>query len=52
MAKNDNQMNSHRLDRRRKKKASNHEWASPIDPDARIAKMKDEGCHRDRGNST
>jgi transposase len=31
-----------RFDRRRKgKKVSNAEWASPIDPDARIMKMKD-----------
>jgi transposase len=34
-----------RLDRRRKKKASNQEWASPSDPDARIAKMKDGRTH-------
>lgn len=30
-----------RVDRKRKKKASNEEWMSPSDPDARIAKMKD-----------
>lgn len=29
-----------RLDRRRKKKGSNEEWASPSDPDARITKTK------------
>jgi transposase len=29
------------VDRKRKKKASNEEWMSPSDPDARIAKMKD-----------
>ena len=34
-----------RLDRRRKKKASNQEWASPSDRDARIAKMKDGRTH-------
>lgn len=32
-----------RLDRRRKKKGSNQEWTSPVDPDARIAKMKSGG---------
>ena len=32
-----------RLDRTRKKKASNKDWKSPSDADARIAKMKD-GC--------
>ena len=32
-----------RLDRKRKKKASNKDWKSPSDADARIAKMKD-GC--------
>ncbi len=30
-----------KLDRRRPKKASNREWESPTDPEARIAKMKD-----------
>ncbi len=30
-----------KLDRRRPKKASNREWESPADPEARIAKMKD-----------
>ena len=30
-----------RLDRRRRKKGANAEWASPADPDARITKMKD-----------
>ena len=34
-----------RLDRKRKKKASNKEWMSPTDPDARIAKMKDGRTH-------
>lgn len=34
-----------RLDRKRKKKASNREWMSPTDPDARIAKMKDGRTH-------
>ncbi len=30
-----------RLDRKRKKKASNHDWTNPHDPSARITKMKD-----------
>jgi transposase len=34
-----------RVDRKRKKKASNQEWMSPSDPDARIAKMKDGTTH-------
>ncbi len=35
-----------RFDRKRKgKKVSNAEWASPIDPDARIMKMKDGRTH-------
>jgi len=34
-----------RLDRKRKKKASNQDWKSPADPDARIAKMKDGRTH-------
>jgi transposase len=35
-----------RLDRKRKgKKLSNADWQSPIDPDARIAKMKDGRTH-------
>ena len=34
-----------RLDRKRKKKASNKDWTSPSDPDARIAKMKDGRTH-------
>jgi transposase len=35
-----------RLDRQRKdKKVSNEEWASPTDPDSRIAKMKDGTTH-------
>jgi len=34
-----------RLDRKRNKKASNKDWMSPSDPDARIAKMKDGRTH-------
>ncbi len=34
-----------RLDRRRRKKASNRDWTSPSDPDARITKMKDGRTH-------
>jgi transposase len=34
-----------RLDRKRKRKASNQEWRSPSDADARIAKMKDGRTH-------
>jgi transposase len=34
-----------RLDRKRKKKASNDDWTSPSDPDARITKMKDGRTH-------
>src|SRR5207302_11327192 len=34
-----------RLDRQRKKKASNQEWENPHDPDARITKMKDGRTH-------
>ena len=34
-----------RLDRKRKKKASNEEWISPTDPDAGITKMKDGTTH-------
>jgi transposase len=34
-----------RLDRKRKKKGSNEEWKSPVDADARIAKMKDGRTH-------
>src|SRR6266446_5496717 len=34
-----------RLDRKRKKKASNKDWMSPTDATARIAKMKDGGTH-------
>jgi transposase len=34
-----------RLDRKRKKKASNQDWKSPTDADARIAKMKDGRTH-------
>ena len=32
---------SQRLDRKRKKKTSNDDWASPTDPDSRIARLKD-----------
>jgi transposase len=34
-----------RFDRKRPKKGSNQEWASPTDPDSRIAKMKDRRTH-------
>ena len=34
-----------RLDRRRKKKASNDDWTNPSDPDAKITKMKDGRTH-------
>src|SRR6266851_4857889 len=34
-----------RLDRKRKKKASNKDWMSPSDADARLAKMKDGRTH-------
>jgi len=34
-----------RLDRKRKKRMSNKEWASPTDGDARITKMKDGRTH-------
>ncbi|MDR3727286.1 MAG: transposase [Terracidiphilus sp.] len=34
-----------RLDRKRKKRTSNKEWKSPVDADARIAKMKDGRTH-------
>ena len=34
-----------RIDRKRKKKTSNQEWMSPIDPDARVTKMKDGTTH-------
>src|SRR6202522_4375556 len=34
-----------RLDRKRKKRMSNKEWASPADGDARITKMKDGRTH-------
>jgi transposase len=34
-----------RLDRKRKKKASNDDWTHPHDPDAKIAKMKDGRTH-------
>ena len=33
------------MDRKRKKRTSNKEWKSPIDEDARIAKMKDGRTH-------
>jgi transposase len=34
-----------RLDRKRKQKASNQDWQSPSDPDARITRMKDGRTH-------
>jgi transposase len=34
-----------RLDRKRKKRTSNEDWASPTDPDARVTKMKDGTTH-------
>jgi transposase len=34
-----------RLDRKRKKKASNRDWVNPHDPDAKITKMKDGRTH-------
>ena len=34
-----------RLDRKRKKRTSNQEWKSPVDEDARVAKMKDGRTH-------
>src|SRR6202163_1510410 len=34
-----------RLDRKRKKKASNKDWKHPWDPDAKVAKMKDGRTH-------
>lgn len=34
-----------RLDRKRKKKTSNKDWTSPVDPDAKVAKMKDGRTH-------
>jgi transposase len=34
-----------KLDRKRKHKASNQDWESPHDPDAKIAKMKDGRTH-------
>jgi len=34
-----------RIDRKRKKKASNQDWTHPHDPDARITKMKDGRTH-------
>ena len=34
-----------RLDRKRKKKASNDDWENPHDPDAKITKMKDGRTH-------
>jgi len=34
-----------RLDRKRKKKTSNTDWASPADPDAKVTKMKDGRTH-------
>jgi transposase len=34
-----------RLDRKRKKRTSNKEWKSPLDADARVAKMKNGSTH-------
>jgi transposase len=34
-----------RLDRKRPKKTSNKEWRSPVDPDAKVTKMKDGRTH-------
>jgi len=34
-----------RFDKDRKKKGSNQEWESPVDPESRIAKMKDRRTH-------
>src|SRR5262245_35281317 len=34
-----------RVDRKRKKKGSNHDWTHPHDPDAKITKMKDGRTH-------
>jgi transposase len=34
-----------RLDRRRKKRTSNAEWANPSDPDAKVTQMKDGRTH-------
>jgi transposase len=34
-----------RLDRKRKKRTSNQDWKSPIDEDARVARMKDGRTH-------
>ena len=34
-----------RLDRKRKKKTSNHVWTNPYDPDAKVARMKDGRTH-------
>ncbi|MFZ2960962.1 MAG: transposase [Candidatus Ozemobacteraceae bacterium] len=34
-----------RLDRKRKKKTSNLDWKSPVDPDSRVARMKDGTTH-------
>src|SRR5271168_226069 len=34
-----------RLDRKRRKRTSNQEWKSPVDEDARVAKMKDGRTH-------
>ncbi len=34
-----------KLDRKRAKKGSNEDWKNPIDPDAKITKMKDGRTH-------
>lgn len=40
-----NRVELSRMDRKRKKKASNKDWRNPHDPDAKIAKMKDGRTH-------
>lgn len=42
---NPNDEEIRRFDRKRKKKVSNKEWETPVDPDSRIAKMKDGRTH-------
>src|SRR5216684_4804328 len=34
-----------RLDKKRKKKTSNKDWTNPVDPDAKVTKMKDGRTH-------
>ncbi len=43
--KNPTMADLRRFDRGRHKRVSNAEWVSPVDPDARIAKMKDGTTH-------